>query len=185
MPDRRTGTHWIKTEVKKARLSERARQNEITRAEFRRITKKPLKAIFREQLEAALKRIDPLEAAAILGGAVVVHEIIFKSADILSIAAQNAGATVEVAAKLAAKGSPLNFLFGFLEAATDIDLPFFEPPEAEGPTVETTKSKIVRDPKSEILVWAMAFSISYFAIKHGADLVGTAKAFLGLVGATA
>jgi hypothetical protein len=152
------GQRWIKTEVKHAYKTSKAAEKGRLRALLEHEKNKPLTTEIREMLKKWLEKIDPIEAAAIIGGTIVTHEVIFKLAEFAS--------TVKDFMENSIAAPALTwfnvFFFG----------PFAKPPYSD---LGTGPAEISDD----LMLWLVAFGISYYAVRHGADILGVAKMFFG------
>ena len=124
--------------------------------EIEKRTNLPLE--IKKLLKKWLEKIDPIEAMAIFGGAIVVHEVIFKTAEFV-VSVKDFMENSPFAPFLI----PLNvFFFGI----------FAKPPYTAQPS-HPQETQITDD----FLLWLVAFGISYYAVRHGGDLLGIANMF--------
>ncbi len=161
------GKRWVKTQVALAYKVEKAKEKARLQAfqEFEK--RKDLTVEAKEILRNWVKKIDPLEAIAVVGGAIVVHDVIFPSAEFIEKVV-NFSNIFTAAPKL---------FWGFIKGATGFDMgafqPFFDLPDAQKKEVQS------EDIIADITKWIVAFAISYFVMKHGGELLSTAKMFVG------
>lgn len=139
--------YWVNKKAEAGRLQ--------ARKEFR--DKYPVD-FWLEELTHLLKfwKVDPLKIVAVLGGTVIVHEVIFKTAEFASTIYNQTKDT---------------FIAG-LEVLNLADLFGLKQTE-ETQQMEKALQYVALD-------WVIAFIISYVAIEHGAELLGTAKTLLGI-----
>lgn len=166
----------LKTKKREAR--ELAKAEEIGRIKGQAQAEKHMTLLqkIKEYVLPFFQNIDPLELAAVVSGAIIVHEVIFRTNEFVnSVQAwknSSNGATILIA--------NLGFL-GF-EGGLSLDLLNSLFPDlvakvyGEKPEAETTSNS------SDVIMWMMAFCISYYAFKHSGDLMAIAKTFIGNVG---
>lgn len=121
----------------------------------------------RELLFNAAKNVDPIEAAAILGSTVIVHEVLFKTSEFIDALKNVKLAGIEL------KDYPITG--GLAATLWDFFLNALGQKSALAP--EAQRNVVLNN---DIFYWLMAFAISYYAIKHGADLLNVAKSFMGV-----
>lgn len=147
----------LKTKKKEAYQLEKAKVKGRLQA-IREIARKlSLSEELKQLLKKWAEKIDPIETAAIIGGAIVVHEVIFKSAEFV-INVKDFMENSPFAPFLI----PINvFFFGIFARPPFVDL-------------DVSKEPKISD---DIWLWLIAFGISYYAVRHGGDLLNIANMF--------
>lgn len=145
-----------------AKEEERGRQQAIIEA----WKKKPLDLKLKEIADTRLfQNIDVVEWAAIAGGTVIVHEVIFKLNEFLA------------PLKNLVLDLPINTLIGMWKAIFGIQTGA----EWTQETLQNLVDSFGAGKNDNIFLWLAAFCISYFTVKHGGELLGVAKMFFGIL----
>lgn len=151
----------LKSKIKEAKYISKALAEGRQKAD----EKKPLEESLKDHIGRMIDRIDPLEAIAIIGSAIVVHEVIFKleqfSTQMTSIIVNYPTVLWESIMYLMGKEKAEEYLKTIV-------------PYAGGAAFPTAP-----DLKTEILMWLIAYAIAYYAIRHGLELLNVARMFFG------
>jgi len=163
---------WLKTKLREAYNINKKKWAAYWQAEEEHYKKHP-HAWLREIASNILKNIDPFEAAAIIGGSIIVHDIILKSDDVVRALDQWKDSNNVVIAGLAQSGIAGTGSIG-------VELAYLIAPDLFKKAGVEKGTAMPRTMEYEIVYWLMSFCISYWAFKHGDDLVGVAKVFIGV-----
>lgn len=142
-------------------------------------SKKSIKERVLEYFEKLLENIDPLEAIAILGGTIIVHDVIFKMAEFSTELSK----VNPVVLGISAVGGGLagGTLLALFDVWSQVQVADTYASEEKKKEVEAAKRKLNSDIPLQIVLWLMAFTVSYIAIKHGDDLLEAAKSCFGMI----
>lgn len=167
------GKRWVKTQKSLAYWVKKMEVKAELQAQKEFYDKNPLFQL-KQKAFLALEKIDPLELTAIVAGAFVVHEIIFQLDEFVDALTQWRTSD-NILAKVLAWGTPMgggDIALSLLQYIFPEKFKEMFGEGGEGITPDTTTGAV--------LMWLAAFAISYFAIKHGGELLGVAKSFVGV-----
>jgi len=157
------GRRWIKTRAREAYWVEKNKIKAQLQAEKEAHDRNPffyIKSKFLKMLE----RVDPLKAIAIIGATIAVHEFIMTLDEVIEVIGKRRTEILDRINRFGLYNLWQKWVGG----------------EEETPNV-------LKDNEftGELLTWLISFAIAYFAVEHGAEVLGVAKAFLGSAGTLA
>lgn len=123
-----------------------------------------------------IENIDPIEAIAVIGGAIAVHDIIFKADDFVqqvSVWKDSELVQTKIIAAMDFFGIPVGSVV--LDILHSLAPEQFKKAYGEKPNYQPPSFT------GELATWLVAIAISYFAFKHGGDLINIAKSFFGAI----
>jgi hypothetical protein len=163
----------------KAKKMAEAEETGRLNAERKHERKKSLTERVFGYFETLLLNINPVEALAILGGTVIVHEIIFQLKDFaLDLQKVNPVALGTATFGGALAGGPL---LALIDAWAQTQFAEATATQEQKDEWAKLRKNINEDMVFQLTTWLIAFTISYIAIKHGDDLLTAAKGAFGML----
>lgn len=165
----------LKTKVREAKkIAEAETKARLT--QYYKVKDKQFMVQLKSKLLGMIENINPIEALAVMGGAIAVHDIIFNLDEFVTqVQAWKNSERIQtkILASIEAFGIPiggivLEMLKGLLP--TEFQEVYGDKPNYVGVGLQ-----------GEIVLWLLAIAISYFVFKHGGDLLNIAKSFFGFV----
>ena len=120
-----------------------------------------------------------IDGLAIISGTIIVHDIIFKTDEFLA-SAKAWTLSSNVQTKLFASGMTPFMGLPFGGMALEFLKTFMPEDIMKQVWGETTEEQKQSFQSQDWFLWLMAFGISYFAVKHGDDLLNVARMFTGM-----
>lgn len=157
------GRKWIKTTAKRAYWESKKYWKAYFQAKDEHLNRESPVSFIKRTFYKILERVDPLEAVAVIGGTILVHDVIFKMEEFMQ----------EIKKVQAASPFPADWLLRTFLTAMG------QGGSQEWETDPALQGKI-NIMNSDAAMWISSFCIAYFTIKHGDDLLGVAKKFFGI-----
>lgn len=122
--------------------------------------KQPFDKKILDVLKPLIDKIDPLELVAVVAGTFVVHDLILTGQDFVT----------EVTKFVARKS----------EGVIEVLLHSLGVPSAAEVIDTEVVMKQIPDFGDGAIVWLISFGVSFMVVRHGGDMLGTARMFFGL-----